>query len=201
MNATDRPANIEGFTLVEVLIVVALLAILMTLASPGLSSLVVTYKINSATNQVVTELMLSRTKAIGHNSRAIVTFYTSSGGPYRYEIHDDKNGNGTRDAGEEVKSISLPGGIQFGAIAGINGVDNGSINANGLSLGSDNAIGFDDRGYASETGALYVVPSDDLSSPTRNDRMRAVSVLQATGLIKVWRYEAGAASPGPWKES
>lgn len=200
MKESDPKATIRGFTLVELLIAVATLAILSAMALPNLSSLASTQRANSAASQVATELLLARTKAISQNGRSIVTFYAPSGGPYRYEIHEDRNGNGTREAGEEIKSVALPTGVQFGVNTGVNGVDNAAINANGLNLGPDNAIALDDRGYASETGALYLIPSGDLSAPTRNDRMRAISILQATGMVKGRRYKAGAANPGPWGE-
>lgn len=190
--------NQKGVTLAELLVAIAILGILVAIGSPSFSEWVLTSTANSAVNTVATELILARTKAISQNSSYIVTFYSPTGGPYKVEIHDDKNNDGTRDSGEQIRSVTLPTGIQFGANA-VNGVDNLTFNSNGLNLGLDNAISFGDRGYASETGAVYLIPSADLSSPTRNDRTRAVGVLQATGSVKGWNYRAGAANPGPWE--
>ncbi len=168
------------------------------MAVPMFSEYMVDVSVDSTANQMVAELASARAKAISRRNNFIVTFYSTSGAAHRYEIHDDVNNNGTRDGGEEVKSITLPEGIRFGANS-VNGVDNLSINSSGLNLGSDNKVSFNGRGYASTTGAVYLIPAADLSPGPRNDRMRAVRILQATGSVTRWRYSAEAASPGPWE--
>jgi prepilin-type N-terminal cleavage/methylation domain-containing protein len=196
-----RQKKITGFSLVEVLITIAIIGILAAIIPTTLSDWILTHKANLTASQISTDLIYARTKAISHNNSYIITFYASPNGNCNYEIHDDENDNGVRDAGEVVISVALASGIQFGTNPGIKGIDNNSIDSQGIDLGPDNSISFDPRGYASESGALYLIPTRDLSFPNRNDRMRAISILQATGQVKVWKYSAGAANPGPWVES
>lgn len=60
----DRRRRAHGFTLVEVLVVIAIGSILMGIAIPGIKTLLNVQKIKSATFDLVTTAMLARSEAI-----------------------------------------------------------------------------------------------------------------------------------------
>jgi type IV fimbrial biogenesis protein FimT len=61
-----------GFTLVELIIVVALAAIVMTLAVPSYQSLVANNRITSHTNELVMAIQMARSEAVKRNVRVIL---------------------------------------------------------------------------------------------------------------------------------
>lgn len=82
----DKQYGCSGFTLVELMVVVAVLAVLQTLAAPAFSGLVSSMRLSTAANSLFSSLLLARSEAIKRNSRAVVcksaTGYacTTSGG-------------------------------------------------------------------------------------------------------------------------
>ena len=80
-----------GFTLVEMMIVVAIMAILATIAAPNLQTYMTQRRLNGAARQVMTDLMAARMKAVSLNQRAKVSF----GSNHTYQIWNDADGNGT----------------------------------------------------------------------------------------------------------
>ena len=70
--------NSQGFSLLELLLVVALLGILTGIASLQLAPLLQRVAINSGVRQVVADLQLVRMQAIAHNRRLRVTFQPGS---------------------------------------------------------------------------------------------------------------------------
>ena len=142
--------------------------------------------------EVYFDLMLARTTAVTNNNNVIVSFSTS--GNHSYTIHDDTNEDGTQDAGETVKTISLKDNIRFGFNTGVSDVDGNTLGS-GIVMGADAQITFDSRGMAGESGSVYLIPVQDIGD--KSERMRAVSVLQATGQVELFTYTYGA-TPGPW---
>jgi type II secretion system protein H len=94
----------KGFSLVEMMVVVVVMAILATIAVPGFNNYMAQRRVSGAANQLFTDFMSARMQAIGQNNNVIVQLTSSTG----YTIIRDLNGNGAVDAGETgpAKSIS-----------------------------------------------------------------------------------------------
>lgn len=185
----------QGFTLLEVLLVAAVIGVLVGLAVPSIVGQIPLRRVEASARRLTGDLISARAKAISQNTSYIITFTSSA----TYTIHKDDDADGVQDTGEDVRTGTLETGIQFGANAGLTNVDSNPLNTNGLHFGGDNALTFDSRGECSESGSVYLIPTDDLSAPIRNNRARAVSVLQATGHVKLRHYNANVANPGPWE--
>jgi type IV fimbrial biogenesis protein FimT len=97
----DRTA---GFTLMEMIVVVAVFSILAAIAIPSFMSLLPGMRLNGAARQVLGDLMTARMKAVKLNQRTKVFFDNR----YQYRICDDADNNDTVTSGEgdvEDKSI------------------------------------------------------------------------------------------------
>lgn len=81
----------RGFTLVELLVVVAIIAIMAAVSLPALVGYVRQYKIKGASQEVAREIQGARGKAIGKNANFGVTFITLDNVSYRWIIEDDQN--------------------------------------------------------------------------------------------------------------
>jgi len=86
----------RGFTLVEMMIVVAMLGILAAIASPNLQDYMRERRVSGAARQVMTDLMEARMKAAAENNRFKVFFLDN----HRYKILDDNDNDNTEDTGE-----------------------------------------------------------------------------------------------------
>lgn len=87
----------RGFTLVEMMIVVAVLAILAAITAPNLKTYMAQRRVNGAARQVMTDLMGARMEAVSQNNRFKVFFLDDH---HSYQILDDDNNNNTVDGGE-----------------------------------------------------------------------------------------------------
>ena len=102
--------NNKGFTLIEALVVIFLMALISALAVPGMMNWLSSAKLNGAANNLKGSLELAKLRAIQENGPVAVTFYGN-----RYEVFRD-NGltTGVHDAGEVfLAKSSLPDGIRI----------------------------------------------------------------------------------------
>jgi type IV fimbrial biogenesis protein FimT len=89
-----------GFTLIEMMIVVAVFAIMAAIAIPSFMTLLPGMRLNGAARQVMGDLMAARMKAVKENNEFKVFF--NSPGTNQYQILDDDDNDGTADTGEAI---------------------------------------------------------------------------------------------------
>jgi type IV fimbrial biogenesis protein FimT len=94
----------NGFSLLELMIVVAIMAIVSAFAAPRLGDYMAERRLNGAAQTMMADLMSARQKAVGQNNAFKVFFNTDHHG---YRILDDDNGDGAITTGEalEVRDI------------------------------------------------------------------------------------------------
>lgn len=107
--ATWSPARaMAGFTLIEALIVVAVLGVLMSLAAPNFRDLVRSEAIKTASFDVFSSLVLTRSEAITRNATVTVT---PNGGNWAqgWEIRDTVSGTVIRKQNAFSNNVGITG--------------------------------------------------------------------------------------------
>ncbi|GJL54222.1 MAG: hypothetical protein NPIRA02_13540 [Nitrospirales bacterium] len=82
-----------GYSLIELVTVVGLLAIILLLSQSWLSSQLPKWRLNGAVRQVASDFMAAKTKAVTQGNKQRITFLDA----HRYSILDDDNNNGRPD--------------------------------------------------------------------------------------------------------
>ncbi|MFQ5684259.1 MAG: Tfp pilus assembly protein FimT/FimU, partial [Candidatus Binatia bacterium] len=93
-----------GFTLIEILVALAIFGILAAIAIPNWATLIPSYRLNSSGRQLQSELHKTKSRAVSENTRFHLVFSATS---YRIERY---NGTGYLPTGE---TKPLPPGISI----------------------------------------------------------------------------------------
>ncbi len=111
-----------GFSLVEALVVLALLAVLLGLAVPGVAGLRSRHELQAVAEDVWSSLVLARSQALVHQQRVALCPVTADQAcdpqglwQLGWQVFVDSNHNGLRDAGERVlqSRAGLPQGMRL----------------------------------------------------------------------------------------
>lgn len=112
----------SGATLLELMVVLAISAILLGIGIPSFSAFTGNSRLASATNELVSSLHLARSEAIKRNSRVVMcisatgTSCAASGGWHQgWLVFHDANNNAVLDAGETVILVrqAFPAGLSL----------------------------------------------------------------------------------------
>jgi type IV fimbrial biogenesis protein FimT len=93
-----------GFTLTELMIALAVVAILAGMASPEFQSMIARQQMRAAVNDLATAIDLTRSLAIARGSVVVLAPADPAGEAWEqgWSVFTDRNGNSRRDPGEEL---------------------------------------------------------------------------------------------------
>lgn len=99
MNKIRR--NNRGFTLVELMITIAIIGLIAVLSVPNYQRFMHGWRLNGETQQLASALRTARSSAVMKNIDVVFSFDTDDG---TYSWFEDENGNGNIDNGEYQSS-------------------------------------------------------------------------------------------------
>jgi len=172
----------EGFTIVEMVIVIAIIGILIVIAVPDFLGLTPRMRLKSAARDIVSNMQLSRINAVRDNSTWAVQFDTDDA---QYRVLSDDGADDTWNTGDDTvyKTVKLSDypGVSYGSGHGARPGDD-SYPADGVSFNNNRVI-FNSDG-TSVSGTVYI--------KNDNGDTFAIGSLSAAGRIKTWRnYGSG----------
>jgi prepilin-type N-terminal cleavage/methylation domain-containing protein len=167
--------NSHGFSLVELMVVIAILAIMAMVTAPSLVTGLPTYRIKAAVRDCTSQLRNARQLAIKDKRNINIVFDADS---QFFEF----DGRRFPVSGSFEKQYGS--GVGFGPGSATEGVDGGSIPSDGIALNNDDGFVFTARGLAdfgagNAAGAIYFT----------NNRGDAYAVaVNAAGAVALLRW-------------
>lgn len=150
-----------GFTLIELMVTIAVLAILLSIAIPSFQNMVLNNRIAAQANQVITAFNYARSEAVKRAAPATVCS-TNDGAACAgsknwstgWMVFADANGNGTVDAGDTVLRV-------WPALGGSNTLNAGTnlritFTATGVATGFGDTFRLCDKRGAAEARSVDI---------------------------------------------
>ena len=201
----------KGFTLVELMRTVTVLAIIMSVGTHHMLGRIPKYQLKSAAHQIYSNIQFAKMRAVATNR---TSWFLINNGQNYFSAFVDNIPNGTPDSLAEyeymkadfsdvvsgVPCFILPGNVSFGWPSTYSGTGPDGVNPGGDTDGffvagdpSDNEIGFLPSGIPIVNPGAIAPPSKTVVIYLKNtlDDLYAVSV-SLTGYVHVWQWDGSA---------
>lgn len=140
---TKLHRNSRGFTIIELIVVIAIMGVLMAIAIPNFSQWTTNYRLKAAAREIYSNFQKARIEAIKTNSNVVVSFNL---GADTYQVFVD-NGGTTGTASDDTQNgderildtVSMPAGVVLDSVNFSGGSTTPGFTARGLPL--SNRIG------------------------------------------------------------
>jgi type II secretion system protein H len=104
LTLTGRPRRVKhGFTLLELMIVLLIVAIMTTIALPPMTEFVADQRVRTTASDMVSEIAFARAKAVETGRRVIMQRLVNTGWHQGWRTYADVNSNGTYEAGTDLE--------------------------------------------------------------------------------------------------
>lgn len=154
--------NNKGFTLMELLIVLAILAILLVMVIPSFSDFIAKNKKNALLTDMYSSLALAQGETVKRRMAVSILPTSSSNWEQGWIIFTDKNRNGVQDAGDELLN-TLSYSDQLVQLKNSIALDYLTFKPNGLIISQPSSTTFDffscEKGAAKTKAAIKVKSS------------------------------------------
>ncbi|MFA5700245.1 MAG: GspH/FimT family pseudopilin [Desulfuromonas sp.] len=164
-----------GFTLMELLVAIAILAIAAAIAIPGIMNWVPNYKLKGAARDVYSVMQKARSIAVKSNRNAAIIFFPDTD---KYQLYEWVSGAWV----ENGEPIALGNGIKFGHGNATAAVPGGAFPPNNVSY-ADARVVFNPRGTGS-AGYVYLDHQE-------NTTTYAIGSL-TSGSIRILKWQGGS---------
>ena len=128
----------NGFTLIELVVAVALIAIVASIAVPSFTSMIANNQVTSATNTMVGFMSYARSEAVKRGRTVNIRPVDGSDFASGYMAWTDDNNNGSFDSDEELRRVEDAAGAATSMTASVS------------------SFGFRNNGYRTPSGATNV---------------------------------------------
>ena len=186
MRQYSNPSQ-QGFSLLEILVAVAIISVVLVMAMLNYGSILPNYKANSAMDQVLSQMRSARERAISHRREVQVQFI----GTNQLQMSE----LWTLGTPPVERPVSFEGGAQFIVFSSVpdlpapyNFGNSAPIYFGGLS-GGPPIMKFSTTGAFIDGGNSLVNGTVFLGIPGKPSTARAISILGATGRVREYHWD------------
>ena len=172
------PAKCRGFTLIELMVVLTLLAVIAGLAAPGFRSTIARQKLSTAANDLLSSALQARSEAIKANQQTIVQPVVSTDWAQGWRVYVDVDKDKAYTEGTDTFVTSVPPVADSVTV-----VDTEFFNS---SVG--NLIAFDPNGFLLSQNAGRVVFA---STVIPSSELKKGVIVSRTGRARICTSQPG----------
>jgi len=172
---TNRSAQIKnaGFTLIELVITLAVASIMLVMAAPSATNMIANNRSSTQTNEIVTIFFLARSEAINRSAEVRVVPIDPADWSLGMSVIADTNRDGDfTDAGDTIRIISALEGKSLLTAGGVNSLSNPYV-------------AFSSRGALQPTGDVF---SFQLADPSCAGAYSHLITVATTGRVSSTRF-------------
>jgi prepilin-type N-terminal cleavage/methylation domain-containing protein len=175
----------HGFTLLELLLVVALIGVISAIAVPVTDSFVRTARADSAVSAATNALDIAHDRAVSERRNFVLTFVD----PNRIQLgRQEINGAGVVTGTTQVEEFTVEGGQTFLRFSGMPDTPDAFGGASAASFTGTLPVMFTSDGSLVDANGDVVNGTIFLGIPGQPLTARAVTVFGVTGLVRHWKW-------------